>query len=120
MHEHSKTQQEYEPEMSIPLEYQSPHSPDAVVHYRLEEDPEAPEIVSAIEIELSEKTYMAWKKSLVDLARFFDCAHYYVDPALRSSLEKALKQFQNEGLAFGDPEREQRLYIHVHDLEQQL
>ena len=27
---------------------------------------------------------------------------------------------QNEGLAFGDPEREQRLYIHVHDLEQQI
>ena len=51
MHEYFKTQQEYEPEMLIPLEYQSPHSPDAVVRYRLEEDPEAPEIVSAIEIE---------------------------------------------------------------------
>jgi hypothetical protein len=120
MHEYFKNQQEYELEMLIPLEYQSPHSPDAVVRYRLEEDPEAPEIVSAIEIELSEKTSMAWKKSFVDLARFFDCAHYYVDPALRSSLEKALEQFQNEKLAFGDPEREQRLYIHVHDLEQQL
>ena len=120
MHEHSKTQQEYEPEMLIPLEYQSPHSPDAVVRYRLEEDPEAPEIVSAIEIELSEKTYMAWKKIFVDLIRFFDSAHYYVDPALKPSLEKALEQFQNEEPVSADPEREQRLYIHIHDLEQRL
>jgi hypothetical protein len=59
-------------------------------------------------------------KTFLDLARFFDSAYYYVDPALRSSLEKALKQFQNEMPALGDPEREQRLYIHIHDLEQRL
>jgi hypothetical protein len=67
MHEYFKTQQEQELDILIPPEYQSLHYPDAILRYRLEEDPEAPEIVSAIEIELSEKTYMAWKKIFVDL-----------------------------------------------------
>jgi len=120
MYEDFKTQQKQEPDGSIPLEYQSPHHPDAVLRYRLEEDPDAPEIVSAIEIELSEKTSMAWKKIFADLTRFFDSAHYYVDPAIKPSLEKALEQFQNEKPMLGDPEREQRLYIHIHDLQQRL
>ena len=120
IHEYFKTQQTQEPDGSIPLEYQSLHHPDAVLRYRLEEDPEAPEIVSAIEIELCQQAYPTWKKIFVDLTRFFDSAHYYVDPALKPSLEKALQQFQNEKHSFGDPEREQRPYIHIHDLEQRL
>jgi len=120
MHEHFKTQQNHKPDGSIPLEYQSPHHPDAVLRYRLEEDPDAPEIVSAIEIELSEKAYPTWKTIFVDLTRFFDSAHYYVDPVIRSSLEKALEKFQSEKPVLGDPEREQHLYIHIHDLEQRL
>jgi len=120
MHEHFKTQQKHESDISIPPEYQSSHHPDAVLRYCLEEDPDAPEITGAIEIELCQKAYPTWKKVFVDLTRFFDSAHYYVDPAIKPSLEKALEQFQNEERAFGDPEREQRLYIHVHDLEQRL
>ncbi len=115
-----KSQHNHEPDVSIPLEYQSPHRPDAVLRYRLEEDPDAPEIVGAIEIELLEKAYPTWKTIFADLTRFFDSAHYYVDPAIKPSLEKALEQFQNEKLVLGDPEREQRLYIHIHDLEQRL
>ena len=119
-YQYFKTQQTQEPDESIPLEYQSLHHPDAVLRYRLEEDPEAPEIVSAIEIELYQKEYPTWKKIFVDLTRFFDCAHYYIDPVLKPSLEKALEQFQNEEHSFGNPEREQRPYIHIHDLEQRL
>ncbi len=99
---------------------QSLHRPDAVLWYRLEEDSDAPEIVSAIEIELSEKAYPTWKTIFADLTRFFDSAHYYIDPVIRSSLEKALEQFRNEKPVLGDPEREQRFYIHIHDLEQRL
>jgi len=120
MHQYFKTQQKQEPDLSIPLEYQSAHHPDAVLRYRLEDDPDAPEITSAIEIELCQQAYPTWKKIFVDLTRFFDCAHYYIDPALKPSLEKALQQFQNEEHSFGDPEREQRFFIHIHDLEQRL
>ncbi|HEX3639789.1 MAG TPA: hypothetical protein VHV10_00720, partial [Ktedonobacteraceae bacterium] len=66
------------------------------------------------------QAYPTWKKIFVDLTCFFDSAHYYVDPALKPSLEKALEQFQNEEHSFGDPEREQRFFIHIHDLEQRL
>jgi len=120
MHEYFKTQQDQEPDLSIPLEYQSAHHPDAVLRYRLEDDPDAPEITSAIEIELCQQAYPTWKKIFVDLTCFFDCAHYYIDPALKPSLEKALEKFQNEEPVSADPEREQRLYIHIHDLEQHL
>ena len=118
--EHFKAQQKREPDAPIPLEYQSPHYPDVVLRYCLEEDPDAPEIVSAINIELSEQAYPTWKKIFLDLTCFFDSAHYYVDPALKPSLEKALEQFQNEKPVFADPERGQRLSIHIHDLEQRL
>jgi hypothetical protein len=102
------------------LEYQSLHHPDAVLRYCLEEDADAPEIVSAIEIELSEQAYPTWKKIFADLTHFFDNAHYSVDPALKPSLVKALEKFQSEMPVFADPEREQWLSIHVHDLEQRL
>ena len=119
-HEHFKTQRANEPDVLIPPEYQSTHHPDAVLRYRLEEDPDAPEIVGAIQIALEDVPYPTWRKSFVELTRFFDFIHYSVDPALKPSLKKALEQFQNEKLMLGDPEREQRLYIHIHDLEQRL
>jgi hypothetical protein len=118
--EHFKTQQVREPDVLIPPEYQSSHHPDAVLRYRLEEDPDAPEIVGAIQIALEDVPYPAWRKSFVELTRFFDFIHYYIDPALKPSEDLALQQFQNEKPMLGDPEREQRLYIHIHDLEQRL
>jgi hypothetical protein len=119
-HEHFKTRQAHEPDVHIPPEYQSVHHLDAVLRYRLERDPDAPEIVGAIQIELEDVPYPIWKKIFVDLTYFFDFTHYYVDPALKPSLEKALEQFRNEKPTLRNFEQERRLCIHIHDLEQWL
>lgn len=111
--ERLKAQQKREPDLWIPFEYRGNHRPDALLRYRLNAEPEAKEIVSAVEIELSPKDAETWKKTFLELTRFYDTAHYFVASPVKSSLVKVLAQFQEE-------EQRQRQSIYVHDLDQRL
>ncbi|GCF11813.1 hypothetical protein [Dictyobacter arantiisoli] len=115
-----KAQQRQDPDLWLPHEYRGNHLPDALLQYHLKDEPETPTITSAIEVELSEKSYATWKKIFLELIRFFTNAHYYVDPSIKSMFTKALNKFQNEDPAFDEPNKEQRQYIYIHDLEQRL
>ena len=104
----------------IPFEYQGRHRPDALVRYLVDVKDGKREIVCAIEVELSEKSYEAWKKIFLELAQYYTNAHYYVDSSVKASLKKALKRFQNEDPAYDEPGTEKRQYIYIHDLEEFL
>jgi hypothetical protein len=119
--EHLRAQQKKQGEgLWIPYEYRGTHRPDALLRYRTSEEPDAPEIVSAIEVELSEKPYKTWKKIFLELAKYYTTAQYYVDPTVKASLLRALETFQNEPPAYGEPDSESRQYIYVRDLEERL
>jgi hypothetical protein len=101
----------------IPLEYRGTHRPDALLRYM--QDGER-EIICAIEVELSEKSYAAWKKIFLELAHYYTNTHYYVDISIRASLKKALERFQNEDPAYDEPSTERRLSIYIHDVAEIL
>lgn len=111
--ERLKAQQKREPDLWIPFEYRGNHRPDALLRYRLNIEPDAREVVSALEIELSPKDAETWKKTFLELTQFYDAAHYFVAPTVKSSLVKVLAQFHEE-------EQRQRQSIHIHDLDQRL
>ncbi len=106
--------------LSIPFEYQGRHRPDALVRYQVNVKDGEREAVCAIEVELSEKSYEAWKKIFLELAQYYANAHYYVDASIKASLTKALKRFQNEDPAYDELETERRQYIYIHDLKEFL
>ncbi len=118
--ERLQAQQKQDKYLSIPFEYQGRHRPDALVRYLVDVKDGKREIASAIEVELSEKSYEAWKKIFLELAHYYPNAHYYVDASIKASLTKALKRFQNEDPAYDEPETERRQYIYIHDLEEFL
>jgi hypothetical protein len=113
-------QRKREPDLWIPFEYVGMHRPDALLRYRLSEEPDALEVVSALEVELSSKDPRTWKTIFLDLAQFYTHAHYYVAPEIKASFLRVLTRFQNEEPAFGELPLEQRMNIYVHDLEQML
>jgi len=104
----------------IPDEYRGTHRPDALLRYRTGEEPDAPEIVSAIEVELSEKPYKTWEKIFIELTKYYTTAQYYVYPPIKAPLLKALETFQNGPPEYGEPDRESRQYIYVFDIEERL
>ena len=89
-------QQKQDPQVDfwLPLEYQCPHRPDGLLRYQVGQ--EASEHVTAIEVELSHKTYSAWKKIFLELIRHHHEVQYYVHSAVEASLSKAVDRFQNE------------------------
>ena len=105
---------------SIPFEYRGRHRPDALIRYLVDGKERKREIVCAIEVELSEKSYEAWKKIFLELSQYYTNAHYYVDASIKGSLTKALERFQNEDPAYDEPRTERRKYIFIHDLEEFL
>jgi len=105
---------------SIPFEYRGRHRPDALIRYLMDGKERTREIVCAIEVELSEKSYEAWKKIFLELSQYYTHAHYYVDASIKGSLTKALEHFQNEDPAYDEPRTERRKYIFIHDLEEFL
>lgn len=118
--ERLKAQQKQESHVWIPQEYQGTHRPDAVVRYRLDQDPEAPEMVSAIEVELSEKSIATWEKIFLDLTFSYAMTHYYVDPSIKKSLHRALEHFQSKETHFGSASSQQHQSIVIHDLQECL
>ena len=102
----------------VPFEYRGKHRPDALLRYREDEDKR--EHVTAIEVELSQKSYENWKKIFQELSIYYSNARYYVSDELRPALSKALKRFQEETPKYGEPETEQRQYIYIHRLREVL
>lgn len=115
--EQFRAQKKQDPHQWVPREYRGNHLPDAVLRYRLKEDPEAYMITSAIEVELSEKTYSTWEKIFLELLSFFSSAHYYVNPGIKATLTKAVHRFQHEDPLIGEPNQEERQFIYIHDLK---
>jgi hypothetical protein len=111
--ERFKREQKHEPELWIPREYKSSHRPDSLIRYRLTEDVEALEVISAIETELSEKDYQTWKKIFLELLRCYTFTYYYAAPDIKPSLVKALAKFHDEE-ASSETSRQR---IIVHDLK---
>ena len=118
--EQLKAQQKREPYLWLPLEYQGTHRPDAVVRYRLSAEPEAYEVVSAIEVELSEKSATTWEKIFFDLTHYYSMTHYYVDLSIKKSFHRTLVHFQSEETSVGSASSQKRQSIYVHDLEERL
>jgi hypothetical protein len=118
--ERLRAEQKREPDLRLPLEYSGAHRPDALLRYRTGQEPDATEVVSAIEVELSEKASGTWKKIFIELTRHYSNAHYYVHASVKGSLQKALEKFQAEDPQYGEPAPERRRYIYIHDLEQRL
>jgi hypothetical protein len=102
----------------LPLEYQCQHRVDGL--FRCQVGKEAKEYVTAIEVELSHKTYSAWKKIFLELVKYHHEVHYYVHPTVMASLARAVERFQNEEPDYGEPGRERRLCISLHELEERL
>ncbi len=118
--ERFKAQLKQELDLWIPYEYQGSHRPDALLRYRRSEELDASTVVSAIEVELSEKDYSTWRRIFLELSSFYTNAHYYVDATVKWSLIHALEKFQNEEPMFGELSTEHRQYIYIHDLEEHL
>jgi hypothetical protein len=113
--ERLRAQQKQEPELWIPPEYRGAHRPDALLRYRESADPEAPEVVCAIETELHRKSYESWRRVFQDLVSYYDEARYYAPAEIRGALLSALERFGREEAG---PERRQR--IAVYELEAAL
>jgi hypothetical protein len=102
----------------LPLEYQCQHRPDGLLRYPVGQ--EAKESVTAIEVELSHKAYSTWKKIFLELVKYHHEVQYYVHPTVMPSLAKAVERFQNEEPDYGEPGRERRCCISLHELEERL
>jgi hypothetical protein len=118
--ERFKAQRRQEPGCWIPLEYRSAHRPDALLRYQIGEEPATMQIVTSIETEFSEKANATWHAIFIDLLQHAHYAYYYVHPDIKSTFVKALTQFQTKEPAFGEPNRERRQCISVHDLNMAL
>jgi hypothetical protein len=116
LHEHFKAERKREPELWVPREYRSSHRPDALFRYRRSQEPDAPEWVCAVEVELSEKKYEGWNHILTELRSHYDYTYYYVHPDVKASFCKAADRFNAEEAQFGRKNRYQWLFLH--DLEQ--
>ena len=104
----------------IPLEYQGSHRPDALMRYQVQTENGEQEVVVAIEVELSEKSYATWKSIFLELARYYTHSLYFVDESIKGSFSKALLRFQRECPQYGEPGTQRRLNIEIHDLEEVL
>ena len=104
----------------IPLEYQGSHRPDALMRYQVLTESGEQEVVVAIEVELSEKSYATWKSIFLELARYYTHTLYYADESIKGSLSKALLRFQNERPDYDEPGTQRRLSIEIHDVEEVL
>ena len=113
--ERLRVRQKQEPELWIPLEYRGAHRPDALLRYRESADPEAPEVICAIESELHRKGYETWRRVFQDLVTYYDEARYYAPAEIRGALLAALERFAREEAV---PECRQR--IAVYELEAAL
>ncbi len=113
--EYLRARQKQEPELWIPPEYRGAHRPDALLRYRESADPEAPEVVCAIEAELHRKGYETWRRIFQDLIANYDEVRYYAPAEIRGVLLAALERFAREEAG---PERRQR--IAVYELEAAL
>jgi hypothetical protein len=100
----------------IPEEYQSKHRPDAVFRYREGRH----SYIAAVEIELTQKSYPTWKAIWNELLRHYGSVWYYVDKDIKGAFSAALKRYQNEKPAYGEPGEAARQRIYVNDLEQTL
>lgn len=109
-----------DPTCRIPLEYRGTHRPDALLRYRLNEEVDALEVVSAIEVELSKKEPHLWRKIFLELSQFYSNAHYYVAPEIKGAFQRALTQLPNEAPVWGEPSGERRHFIYVHNLQECL
>ena len=114
----AQQKQDKERNLWLPLEYQCQHRPDGLLRFRVGE--EAKEYVTAIEVELSHKAYANWKKIFLDLVKYHHEVQYYVHPTVMPSLLKAVERFQNEEPDYGEPGRERRRSISLHELEERL
>ena len=115
-------QQKREPDTNfwLPLEYQCQHRPDGLFRSLEGQAGKEREQVTAIEVELSQKTYTAWKKIFMELVRCYHDVQYYVHTSIRTSLAKAVERFQNEESGYGEPSGQRRQCISIHDLEERL
>lgn len=118
--ERFKAQQRRDSGLWIPLEYRSSHRPDALLRYQVGKEPDTTQIVAGIETELSEKAYATWRAIFLDLLQHAHYAHYYVHPNVKTTFVKALARFQSEEPVFGEPSRERRQFVYVHDLKEVL
>jgi len=113
--ERLRARQQREPELWIPVEYRGTHRPDALLRYRASADPEAPEVICAIEAELHRKAYETWRRIFQDLVRNYDEARYYAPAEIRGALLSALERFARE-----EAGQERRQRIAVYELEAAL
>ncbi len=100
----------------VPFEYQGKHRPDALLRCSEEEEEE----VTAIEVELSQKSYDDWRKIFCELSTYYSNTRYYVLDSLEPALSKALKRFQEEIPKYGEPETQRRHYIDIYPLRRML
>ncbi len=114
----AQQKQDQHVDLWLPLEYQCQHRVDGLFRYPVGQ--EAKEYVTAIEVELSHKAYSTWKKIFVELVKHHHRVQYYVHSTVMTSLAKAVERFQNEEPEYGEPSRERRSCISLHDLEERL
>jgi hypothetical protein len=100
----------------IPEEYQCKHRPDALLRFR----EEGHSYTVAIEVELSFKSYPTWKAVWNELLAHYGSVWYFVSKEIKPAFTAALKRYQNEHPAYGEPSEEARQRIYVYDLEQTL
>jgi len=110
--ERLRARQKQESELWIPWEYRGVHRPDALLRYRTDADPDAPEWVCAIETELHRKGYETWRKIFMELTTYYDEARYYILAEIKGALLGALERFQREV-----SRQERHKSIAVYDLE---
>ena len=100
----------------IPEEYQSKHRPDALFRFR----EGGQSYIAAIEVEISWKSYPTWKAVWNELLHHYASVWYFVDEQIKGAITAALKRYQNERPAYGEPSTEARQRIYIYDLEQIL
>lgn len=113
--ERLRARQQREPELWVPLEYRGAHRPDALLRYRESADPEVPEVICALEVELHRKGYESWRGIFLDLITYYDEARYYVPAEIKGALLSALERFGRE-----EAGQERRQRIAVYELEAAL
>jgi hypothetical protein len=116
--ERFKTQQKQEPDLWVPLEYRSSHRPDALFRYRQSQEPDALEVICAVEAECSAKKYEAWSRIWTVLQSHYTFTHYYVHPDIKASFCKAADRFAEQEARFSG--KTERQWLFIHELEEQL
>jgi len=102
----------------IPHAYQGKHRPDGMVHYTWED---GQQYTIAIEVQISVKTAAFYEPVWDDLVRHFIATWYYVTPAVKPSLLKALEEWQhNENPGYLEAPHSLRNRIQVYDLKKHL